>query len=513
MLEGARLDEEELAWMDRFAQVAGRQMTEAGDEAMDQYLSGRIEEKAFFHFVEEMTRVSHLDRQFKPLLQGADRLALVREGLLEADAAAEAGRHADESKRISQILSQVDLAGLAALSDYLNGRLDRAWLADYGIEIQQIRHEMARDRTYDAVGRIDHLLDYFPEDQELLAFRARCEENNPESVRTWWDPVEHLAIKPLIADPARAFDGDRYQEAADRDLLLSYEFGRVLDELYRRDYVLVDSLSFVTGQGGLRGIPCPAGKKPLVLVLEDFYSSFPRAESGVAWRLDLNDQGQVVGVLLDRDGSERADRLYSAIGILETFIEDHPDFSFNGATGVIAVVGQYGLLGYPLADAQDLALQRSAEGMEPAPPLLAKTDFDANRNKVRQLLEALDLRNWTMANGSYGRLSLPFASRDEIEKDLIMARDWLEPYTGKLTALYCPFGDHLQASPDKAALFTGAGYLLQSGYGEWAYWESDRSYVYVSRTLLTGRHLRLADPGALGRLIDPKAVIDRSARP
>ena len=57
-----------------------------------------------------------------------------------------------------------------------------------------------------------------------MAFYEGCQAKNPDKVSTWRDPVEHLAIKPLIADSQRAFDGDKYQAAADRDLLLTGEF-------------------------------------------------------------------------------------------------------------------------------------------------------------------------------------------------------------------------------------------------------------------------------------------------
>jgi len=50
---------------------------------------------------------------------------------------------------------------------------------------------------------------------------------------------------------------------------------------------------------------------------------------------------------------ERTDRLFSAIGVVEDFIDSHPDFSFNGATGTISVVAMNGLFGYPLTEEQD----------------------------------------------------------------------------------------------------------------------------------------------------------------
>ncbi len=513
ILEGAWLTDGDIEWMERFAPVAGRQMTATAADAVESYLTGVIEDDKFLHFAGQMTRIPHLARDFTPLQEEFETVSQVRKMLAQADEALAQAAYYDEIKTVRKIMDGTDLSGLTSLSDYLAQRLDRAWQDYFSEQILLIRQEMALQRTYDASLRIERLLDYFPQDPELLAFQAVCSEKNPEPVVTWWDPVEHLAVRPLVADAGRAFDGDLYQAAADQSLLLVSEFAGILEQLYEGGYVLVDSRSFVTGESGLRGIPCPRGKKPLVIVLEDFYCSLPRAESGLAWRLDLNEKGQVEGVLLHRDGSEESDRSYSAIGILEDFIEGHPDFSFNGATGVIALVGQYGIFGYPVADVQDLALRRDAAGMGADIPELPPADFTANRQKVEAIVTALISRNWSMASGTYSRLSLPFVYMEEIEKDLAMTAMWVEPFTGELTALYCPFGDHIEGNPQKTKLYTGAGYKLQSGYGTWAYWHGGDGYVYVSRTQLSGTALRQASSVNLKRFFDPAKVLDKRSRP
>ncbi|HPX92942.1 MAG TPA: hypothetical protein PK646_01510 [Bacillota bacterium] len=510
---GGRLSDDDINWMELFAPVAGREMTGASEETIEQYLSGKMAEEDFRRFIGEMIRIPLLSREFQAIEKGIETVNLIKELLGKAETARVSEDYNEEIKIIQKILSDADLSGLESVSAYLSHRHDRAWQDFYREQIVLIRQEMAHRKTYDASIRINRLLNRFSEDPELLSFKRDCDECNPESVVTWWDPVEHLAVKPLIADPGRAFDGDRYQAAADQNLLLGVEFERTLEQLYERNYVLVDSRSFATREGTLRSMPCPAGKKPIVLVLEDFYSSFPRAESGVAWRLDLNSRGQVEGVLLDRDGSEKFDRSFTAIGILEAFIERHPDFSFNGATGVIALVGQNGIFGYPVADVQDLARQRGGADMGVDLPPLPRTDFSANREKVRAIVSALESRNWKIASGTYNRLSLPFVTVEEIRQDITMTEMWVEPYTGKLSALYCPFGDHIEADPDKTKIYTESGYMLQSGYGAWPYWHGGDGYVYVSRTFLSGAGLRQPRTVNLERFLDAGQVMDRESRP
>lgn len=513
LLAGGKLSEEDIRWLDLYAGMAGQSLDRAVRARLAAYLDGHLEEEAFRHFVGQLDQVAQLAREYRGLARGLDRVKKVREGLARAEEAALDQEYYGEARALEELLAAVDLTGLEGVRSYLEDRLEKAWMAYYKEEMPLIRQEMARERTYDAQARIRRLLPHFDQDEELLAFESICLERNPEFVISWWDPVDHLALKPLIADSQRAFDGDKFQEAADRDLLLTGEFEKMLEDLYQADYVLVDGASFVSDSGALKPINCPRGKKPLVLVLEDFYSSLPRSESGMAWRLDVDGEGQILGVLLDADGSERSDSSYTAIGILESFIDRHPDFSFNGARGVIALVGQYGLLGYPVADVQDLALRRNARESDLDPDLIPRTDFAYNRQKLAGVLEALEARNWQMASGTYSRLSLSFSSPSMIKRDLAMMELWVEPYTGKLKDLYCPFGDHVEGDPAKTGIYREAGYRLQSGYGAWPYWKAGGGYVYISRTFVSGSALRRPVEGNLGRYFDAGRILDRAARP
>jgi hypothetical protein len=371
---------------------------------------------------------------------------------------------------------------------------------------------MYHEQTYDAEQKIKRLIRWFSEDEELLSYYAVCKEVNPERVIFWRDPVEHLSLKPLIADPDRAFDGDVFQPAADRDLVMISELERALDVLYQKDYVLINERSLVNEKGQLCHVPVPEGKKPLVLVLEDFYSSGPRTESGIAHRLELNDEGQLIGVVLDLDGTERRDRSFTAIGVIEAFVERHPDFSFNGARGTIALVGQFGLFGYPMAQVQDLAWQYNAknQGSEGIKPV--SSDYEENRNVVTAILDALHRKNWNIASGSYHRISVPFSSEKDLLEDFMMWERWIKPHTGDVWAFYYPFGEHAELYPKRTAILKEHGLILQCGYGPTPYWHQSDGYLYVSRVLLSGYNLRHAKASGLDRLMSSNVILDTGAR-
>ena len=511
--QGGNLSEQSIAWLDQYAAMTSHRMSEAVLEQVTRYFDGDMDQDKFTHFLNEMLRVPHLVREFEPLKSRHEDVTQISKLLQEANDAAGRGNLYQEASVLSKIIEEKKLLVFEPVSSYLENRLKTVQSAYYAEQIILIREEMSLAKTYDASIRIKRIIGWFPDDHELQDFYDICIKKNPERIITWWNPVEHIAIKPIIADAERAFDGDRFSASAGRELILAVELERALGQLYDHDYVLVDSRSFVSADGKLRGMPCPAGKKPVVLVLEDFYGSLPRAESGIAWRLDVNQEGCVTGVLLDSSGEERADTRYSAIGIVEEFIAKYPDFSFNGATGAIAVVGQYGIFGYPVSDIQDLALRREAMDLGIAIPESLKTDFALNRSKVHEVVKALNSKNWTLASGTFDRLQLPNVTLQTISQDLAMMERWVVPYTGELSTLYCPFGEHVEFDAKKVALIAEAGYTLQSGYGSWAYWNQNRAHVYVSRTFLSGDGLKQSSIHNLNRFFDTRAIIESNVRP
>lgn len=511
--DGRTLNTDELAWLDRFAAMAGTSFHRAIEQIFERYLERDLDRASLQNAVRNLSAVPTFARTYGTLFEQIDLLDGLREQLEPIDAAAEAGRHDAVALALEDLLEADAHRGAAPIEGYLERRMAAARDLFYKEQMPILRDLMAHRKTYSAFARMELLARWRPDDEEVQTLYARCLEHHPGDVTVHWDPVEHLAIKPIIADAARAFDGDRFARSADLDLLLIDEFEAILGKLYENDYVLVDPHAFLNDDGTLAGVSCPRGKKPLVLVLEDFYASFPRAESGIAMALDCDDDGRIVGCLLDEDGTWRSDRSFSAIGIVETFIEAHPDFSFDGATGAIAIVGQNGLFGHPVADVQDLALRREAEQYDLTVPPSYVTDFEENRAKVERIVSALRANNWRIADGTYGRLHLAEASLDDIRQDISLSERFVEPWTGPLDTLYGPFGQHITYDAAKMNLWIEAGRTLHSGHDVRAYSVAGDRYVYTARTFCSGYGLRRPGEFNLNRFFNAAEVIDRTARP
>lgn len=203
---------------------------------------------------------------------------------------------------------------------------------------------------------------------ELQQAKADFEAQKAQAVR-YADPttIPHIFFHTLIADTARAFDGDPEQGGYNQFMATIKEFNAVLQSLYERGFVLVDihdvagpqqqadgSTKYVAGD-----IYLPAGKKPIVLSQDDvcYYEYMTDSDSdgkpdkggdGFASRLLVKD-GKLTCEYVDADGQTLYGS-YDLVPLLDDFLDQHPDFSYRGARATIAVTGYQGAFGYRISN-------------------------------------------------------------------------------------------------------------------------------------------------------------------
>ena len=125
-------------------------------------------------------------------------------------------------------------------------------------------------------------------------------------------------------------------------------------QLYENGYILVSMDDFIetaTAEDGTtnykaKTLYLPAGKKPLVLSIDDVNYYNYMLDDGFASRLDVDDAGNVVtimgGTIIDHgekvltvDGGQPT---YDGdvMPILDAYVKEHPEFSWQGAKGIVA---------------------------------------------------------------------------------------------------------------------------------------------------------------------------------
>ena len=89
----------------------------------------------------------------------------------------------------------------------------------------------------------------------------------------------------------------------------------------------------------------PPGKTPFVLSQDDVCYYHYMDGDGYATKLIVDDKGKIRNEYVEDDGSVSVGD-YDMVPLIDRFVEKHPDFSYRGAKGILALTGYNGILGY-----------------------------------------------------------------------------------------------------------------------------------------------------------------------
>ncbi len=295
-------------------------------------------------------------------------------------------------------------------------------------QVQQQQEELAKKKkemieqadyyalTYDYDRAIELLQTWkdYDQDKEITNKIKEIQAIKNSCVKVKMSDVTHIFYHSLVVDPDRAFDPSNYQGKGNYDWMTTIdEFKKITQEMYDRGYVLVsihDLYEIVIDESGNEimkeaDIYLPEGKRAFVLSLDDlsYYHSYDGF--GFASKLVLDENGKVINEYVDADGNVHYGA-YDCVPILDQFIEEHPDASYRGAKGTIALTGYNGIFGYRTDYSYSLDtpdLDRDKKEF-----LLANPNFDveAERAKAKEIADALKASGWTFASHTWGHLKV-----------------------------------------------------------------------------------------------------------
>ncbi len=287
--------------------------------------------------------------------------------------------------------------------------------------------------------------------------------------------IGHLCFTNLVTDTERAFDGDEYSSTYRQNMITLTEFRNILDALYLNGYILIDihSLADETTDGvgemtmTARKPVLPEGKKPLILSIENLNYGSVRNGDGVATRLALDKEGKAGAVYTDEGGHDLIGA-YDVVPVLEEFIQEHPDFSFRDARGIIALSGSNGVFGYQIGE----------DGGQ---------DYEENRQTVRAIADRLREDGWTFAAQGYSYQKMGDMSYESLREDIVQWQDTVGNVIGESDTLLYPYGSEVDYSTEKGALLTNQGFhYLVSLWSEGDHTEVNPTYLRQTRRTITG---------------------------
>jgi hypothetical protein len=241
--------------------------------------------------------------------------------------------------------------------------------------------------------------------------------------------------------PELAFDGDSLSKGYDDYFVTVTEFKRIIDQLYRNNYILIDIHAlYDVNQDRItrRELRLPEGKKPLILSIDDLnYYQYMRA-NGNAYKLVLDSQGQIATYSVTPQGQEVTSRDNEIVPILDQFVADHPDFSLDGAKGMINLTGYEGILGYRTQN-------------------LTAPGYEQEKAQALAVVNRLKETGWTFASHGWGHLDAVKIKESTLVRDTQRWRDEVGSLVGSTDIYVFPFGSSVRPGDPKFKDLQDAG--------------------------------------------------------
>ena len=379
---------------------------------------------------------------------------------------------------------------------------------------------MAQGYDYDgAIMLLDSFSGNIADYEEMVAAKSKyvsmrdslIEFNNPAT-------IPNLSFHVLIHDPARAYADKDLGGLYNRNFVTTEEFQRILEQLYNNNFVLVDYDSFVSSNTDLEGnanffpvpIRLPDGKKPVMITetMVNYYDYMidgnkdgtPDAGGdGFAARLVVDANGDIKAEYVDINSETHVGN-YDLVPILEDFIKQHPDFSYQGARATLAVTGEQGVFGYRTNTSYIASVGNEYYEKE---VIAAKEVVQALRNKGYRIA------CYTYKNENYNQLNANL-----IQADLTKWNEQITPVLGPVdTIVFAKESDIGDYSGPKFNVLYTSGFRIMVTDSDTPYAEVNNTYVRQSRLMVTGNTMawKSAQFTNLG-LFDPNVVLDMANR-
>lgn len=345
-------------------------------------------------------------------------------------------------------------------------------------------------------------------------------ENTKASCKPWpIDQVTHIFYHSLIKDPSKAFDGDHKEADYNQVMTTIDEFNKITQTMYEKGYVMVSIYDLAKkgpdGKMQEGEILLPPGKIPFVLSMDDLSYYHYMDGDGYASRLIVDENGDVRNEYIEDDGSISVGD-YDMVPLIDRFVEQHPDFSYRGAKGIIALTGYNGILGYRT----DISYQeRPADLDEDKVKYLEEhPDFnlETERAGAKKVADAMKANGWLFASHTWGHQNIATITLEKLRVDTQKWMDNVAPLVGNTDIIIFAFGTDLTETED----YSGEKfeYLKSMGFDYYCNVDSSKYYVQLrdnyfrmGRRNLDGYRMYY-NPELLEDLFDAKAVFD-PARP
>ena len=371
---------------------------------------------------------------------------------------------------------------------------------------------------YDKAVGIIQAYEGYEQEETMIAAIASYEEQKAACV-LWKNNTEisHVFFHSLIYDTSRAFGPESSQPKGYNQYMTTVsEFNKMIESMYEKGFVLISMHDIARMEKQEDGteklvaqpIYLPEGKEPFVLSQDDVNYYVYMERNGFAEKLVVGEDGLPTCMYIEKDGTVSYGE-YDVVPILDRFVREHPDFSYHGAKGILAVTGFEGALGY------DTGLSMKIyDGMDEAEK---NAKIEAEKAEAIKVGECLKADGWEFASHSYTHTNMTTNSVDKLKYDTRRWREEVEPILGHTDIYIYPFGadicDWHGYKGEKYEVLKDAGFVYFCNVDSARYWiQLKDQYMRMGRINLDGERMNKT-PEKLTDFFNVEDVYDNSRPP
>lgn len=366
---------------------------------------------------------------------------------------------------------------------------------------------------YDYDGAIEKLNSYPQADTYSEFTEAKQVYEVSKAACTPYDikEIPHIFFHSLIADNVKVFDGDKEENGYNQYMTTIDEFNRILEQMYQNGYVLVSmhDMAYLGEDGTMHKgeIMLPPGKKAFVLSVDDVNYYNYMSDDGFASRIIVGEDGKPT-TERDLENGETEVGDFDVVPILDKFVEEHPDFSYRGAKGLLGITGYEGVLGYRTC------------------PTDEKNGYDESQiETAKKVAQCLKDNGWEFASHTWGHIHMGGSDTEKVKVDSDKWETQVEPILGEVDIIIYPYGEDINSFRPYKMDNEKFAYLKEKGFHYFCNVDSSTNtwvqlgdnYLRQGRRNLDGYrmyHDYIDDSvDKLSDLFDVKLVYDAEVRP
>jgi len=339
--------------------------------------------------------------------------------------------------------------------------------------------------------------------------------------------ITHIFFHSLIVDTDRAFDKDYTSDGYNLYMATVDEFNAILESMYARGFVLVTPYQVaqeeIDAEGNVRfvynKIRLPKGKKPFIMSQDDlnYYGYMINGADGsdeIPVFATKNGDGFAHKIVIGEDGYPTCEYMdgngvittgdYDLVPCLETFIQKHPDFAYQGARAVLGVTGYEGVLGYRTKPSYEQTIGTEA--------------YQKEVNDAKAVVARMKELGWVFASHSYGHPDYGYLSAERVETDSTKWENTVQPIIGDCDIILFPYGSDIgdwrgyKADNEKFQILYEDGYRYFFNVDSNTYWSQLGSNYYRGGRRNIDGYRMWHNPKMLEDLFNVEEVFDK-ARP